>query len=214
MPNRQLLDVDKLLALPQLVALNTITANQNLLMAREGIFPFIAGASFNVANQASLPTLDSGQSWIADAGTFKIENKAATPTATANTRALLESGVTDHWASITVDTIPNSLAHWLIVRAVDGSNYYRVGFNVSDARVIIQKVVAATATEIGAVTGQPVTVPGTNLGVRMVGTTMNIYINNVLVHSMTDSTHTTGTKVGFQASTLGATFRAFTLRTS
>lgn len=212
MANRKIVNVDDLDGL----GLAGIIANQNFLMARIPLVPWIGAASFQGANAASLPALDSGQTWTVDTGAFQILNRVATPTTSTNSRALTDSGVTDHWAQIQVVAVPNSVQHWLIGRAADALNYYRVGYSTGDNRLIVQKIVAGAATELGAVPAADAlaTTAGVLLGARFVGTTIETYLNGKKVHTITDTTHTTGTKVGFQANASGAQFRNFTERTS
>lgn len=214
MPNRKLINSDGLSALSEIQSVPTLIANQNILLAMRAVYPWIAGASFSGANAAALPAAESGQAWVQDVGAFQISGRAASATSATNTRSYLDSGVTDHWAQVRIDSVPNAVQEWLIVRLQDSSNYYRVGFMPGDSRVILQKIVAGALTEIGSIANQPVTTAGMTLGLRAVGTTLEVYVNNTLSLSVTDSTLTTGTKVGIQAVTTTTQFRSFTVRSS
>jgi hypothetical protein len=185
-----------------------------LLSAKTGIYPWIVGDTFARPDSASLGNADSGQTWIANVGTMKLANKAATPAGSANTRSVIDVGVPNHWLSVRIDSLPGATAqHWLLARFQDSDNFYRFGL-YPGGPLQLQKLVAGTLSTIGAVNGLTVALPGSTIGLRCIGTTFEIFLNNVKVSSVTDASLTAGTKAGIQANDGTAAFRAFTVRVS
>lgn len=185
----------------------------DMLAARVPLYPWIAGDSFSRADNAGLGNAESGQTWTGSARTFKITSKAASPTSAANTRSVLESGTTDHWPSIRIDSAQAATAQqWLIARFADANNFYRLGF-ASGGNLVLEKVVAGAVTGIGSF-GVPPARPGLTLSLRCTGTTLQCYANSVLVGTITDSALATGTQVGIQATDTTAAFRNFTVKPS
>jgi hypothetical protein len=190
-------------------------SNQNklaidLLQAKALMYPWLVGDSFVRANAASLGTADTGQAWTADAGAFQIVSKAATPTTTTNTRSTLDTGTVDHMVSVRIDSAPNAAQHWLAARFVDGSNFYRFGFD--GGNFALQKVVAGSVTVLATLSGITNNIPGTTIGLKCKGTALTVYVNNVQVGAVTDSALSTGTKAGLQANNVAAVFRSFTVQ--
>jgi hypothetical protein len=55
---------------------------------------------------------------------------------------------------------------------------------------------------------------GMTLGIRCVGSTIELYVKNILVTTRTDTSLTAGTKVAIQDSSATGRYRMFTARTS
>lgn len=185
-----------------------------LLAAKSGVYPWIAGDTFARPDNASLGNADSGQPWIANVGTMKLANKAAAPATTANTRYVIDVATADHWLSVRIDSPASATAqHWLLARLQDSNNFYRLGLYPGGA-LQLQKLVAGALSTVGVVAGTTISLPGTTIGLRCVGSTFEIFVNNAKVSSITDTSLTAGTKAGIQANDGTAVFRAFTVRVS
>lgn len=185
-----------------------------LLAAKSGTYPWIAGDSFSRPDNASIGSADSGQAWIANVGTMKITNRAASPAATANTRCVIDVGTANHWLSVRIDSPSTATAqHWLLARFQDSNNFYRFGLNPGGP-LQLQKLVAGALTTVSILPGITVALPGTTIGLRCIGTTFDMFMNNAKIGSITDTSLTAGTKAGIQGNDGTATFRAFTVRVS
>lgn len=181
----------------------------NLLLARAGVPPWIVGDTFARADNAALGNADSGQAWTSSAGAFRVTSKAAAPTTDVNTRSYVETGVADQWASAAFASAPDGTGrHWVIARLVDANNYYRV--SAYPTSLELQKIVGGSVTSLATVGITP-PVMGDVVGLRCVGTTLEVYINSVLITSVTDAS-LAGTKAGLQASKAATKFRNFTVR--
>ncbi|MGM7776149.1 hypothetical protein ACSVHC_09040 [Arthrobacter sp. KNU-44] len=192
-------------ALPPAASAKTV----EILAAKNGLAPWIASDTFARADTGSLTTADTGQAWTASAGTFGIVSKGAVPTAAANTRAVINAGVSDATATVEIAGA-NSAQHWLIARYVDGSNYYRYGI-ASDGRLAFQKVVAGAATDFPTVQ-QTAPPTGTEISLKVSGSTLITYIDGVQKTTVEDSTFA-GTSFGIQASATTAKLRNFRVST-
>ena len=188
----------------------------DMLAARVPLSPWIAGDSFARADAASLGTADSGHAWTAGAGAFAIVSRAAQPPTSANHVSTINTGVTDHWATVRLDSAAGFTAQqYVLGRYADGSNYYRLGFATAGGILSLQKIIATDPFVVG-IGSWSITAaekqPGMVIGLRCVGTTLRVYVNDVEVGSVTDSTHTTSTRAGIQANGPAATFRNFRVR--
>lgn len=187
----------------------------HLLAAKSGTYPWIAGDSFSRPDNASIGNADSGQPWIANVGTMKLANRAATPSATANTRSVIEVGTANHWVSAQIDSPATATAqHWLLARFQDSDNFYRFGIYPGGGALQLQKIVAGALSTVSIVPGSAPALPGTTIGLRCIGTTFEMFVSNAKVSSVTDASLTAGTKAGIQANDGTAVFRAFTVRVS
>lgn len=185
-----------------------------LLAAKTGTYPWIAGDAFSRPDNASIGTADSGQAWITNVGTMKIKNRAASPAATANTRCVIDVGTANHWLSARIDSPTTTTSqHWLLARFQDSNNFYRFGLNPGGP-LQLQKLVAGSLTTVSILAGLTVALPGTTIGLRCIGTTFEMFMNNAKIGSITDTSLTAGTKAGIQGDDGTAIFRAFTVRVS
>lgn len=185
-----------------------------LLVARSGIYPWIIGDAFARADGPALGNADSGQVWVANVGTMKLANKAASPTNKANTRSVVDAGTADHWLTVRIDSAASATSqHWILARFQDSNNFYRLGFRPGGS-LTMEKLVAGALSAVRSLSAVPITTPGVTIGLRCIGTTFEIFVNNTRVDSVVDSSLGGGTKVGIQADDGTAVFRAFTVRIS
>lgn len=185
-----------------------------LLTARLGIHPWIVGDAFARPDSLTLGSADTGQAWTANVGAMKIVNKGATPGGASNTRCIIDVATTDHWPSVRIDSAPGATSqHWILARFKDSNNFYRLGFGPGGA-LGLQKLVAGVLTTIRVLPAVAITLPGITIGLRCVGSTLDIMVDNRLVGSVTDTSLSSGTSVGIQANDATAVFRSFTARAS
>lgn len=196
--------------LAELAAAAASRSVSDVLAAKNGLPPWLVGDSFARADAAALGNAETGQAWTASAGTFTIASKAATPSAAANTRAYLETGVTDHAA--TVQLLDTTQQCWLIARFVDGNNYLRAGI-AGDGRFTLQAIVAGAVTDFG-LPNAAKPASGSEITLSCVGGSISLYANGELHRTITNSSHATGTKVGLQAVTTAGRFRNFRARSA
>jgi hypothetical protein len=184
----------------------------DVLAAKSGIPPWLVSDTFARADSTGLGTAETGQTWTASAGTFNVAAKAAVVSAATNTRAYVEVGSAEMWASVKLVAALNTGAAFLVCRLLDANNYYRLGFNTGNGLIELQKIVAGTATVL---TSWGVTSPtsaGDVLGLRCTGSTLTAYRNGMALGSVTDSS-VSGTKAGIQAALTTVSFRNFNVRT-
>lgn len=185
-----------------------------LLAARSGIYPWIIGDSFARANSQVLGNADSGQTWVDNVGTMKLSNKAASPLAKANTRCVIETGTTDHWPSVRLDSLASATSqHWVLARFQDSNNFYRLGARL-DGVLLMERHVGGVLSTVKVMYGVTLKMPGSTIGLRCVGTIFEIFVDNVKVDSLMDSALAVGTKAGIQGNDGTAVFRSFTTRIS
>ena len=172
-------------------------ANQ-MIQACNRISPYVVGDNFNRADSASsLGTATSGQAWVNWGGTAGISAGQAYLPSAANTKMVIDTGLSDLKASIEIPVIDNQF--WLIFRGQDTNNYWRFGQN---SGYYLQKVVA------GSVVTPTLTLnigggsrPSDRLGVICSGSSIVCTVNGLPQIECTDTTFQTNTFVGFQIST-------------
>ena len=144
-------------------------------------------------------------------GTYQITTAETTNPPDLNTRSVHNTTVTGDF-TLTVDCkVTGTSSTWndfaIIFGWQDASNYYFFSSNESNdgATSGIFKVVGGTSTELADIT--TMITPDTTYAckVERSGNTINVYRNDVLLATATDSTYTSG-KVGFGTKKDKATF--------
>lgn len=163
--------------------------------------------SFVRADSAvSVGTASSGGSYTVSAGTWGISANQAYPVAAG---ILLASvGSANHRVQAQFVSVTVAVQQWLIGRAVDGSNYWRVGIQsptASGAQVIkLQLIIAGAATDFQGVARCLV---GDYIGLDFSGSRVQVLVNGQPVYEMHSAQFAlTGASIGLQAN-LGATTR-------
>lgn len=160
--------------------------------------------TFTRADDATtLGTATSGATYTAVAGPTNVlgisGNKCYNVT-TGNCRSTIDVGQTDYIAGVRIDT--KSAEIWLMVRYVDSSNYIRIGVDSAVAQLKYQRITAGSAVVNTALGVTPAN--GDDLTVRCVGGQITIWLNDVLVTTVTETQGLTATLCGLQMSgTLG-----------
>jgi hypothetical protein len=183
----------------------------SVIQALNGLPPWLVGDSFARADNATaLGNANTGQTWTASSGSWKILTKAAQGQAAANNIATIETGVADHWANVTLTYPDTTGTKAIVARYADSSNFYRFGTFAGVLK--LQKIVAGAATDLATPAGTVAS--GMTLGIRCVGSSINLYVGGLLVATVTDAALATGTKVGIQESAGTSRFTMFTARTA
>lgn len=160
--------------------------------------------TFTRADDATtLGTSTSGATYTAVAGPTNVlgisGNKCYNVT-TGNCRSTIDVGQADYIVSAKIDT--KSAEEWLMVRYVDATNYLRVGVSSSVGQLKFHRLTGGSVivdTLLGVTPAN-----GDELTVRCVGGQITIWLNDVLVTTVTETQGLTATLVGLQMSgTLG-----------
>lgn len=166
--------------------------------------------NYNRADGA-LGTPVVGSALTVDAGTVTIVSSKAVTGSVGNNRALTASlGTADQ--VVEADFIANPAGGWLIFRAVDTANYYRVGFTaVWPNGLTIQSIVSGAIGAINRLVVSPTrsATISAQTRVRVVcrGRRFRVYVNGVFWEEITDALYySTGVKAGFQATNASASF--------
>lgn len=164
--------------------------------------------NFNRADGAiGTPTI--GTALTVDVGSFTIaSNKIATGTA-GNNRALTTIASSNY----AVETIfsASTAAAWLWFRAVDTSNFYRLGVGAGlNNTLYLEKFVGGAMASQTVVSGpvfQSILAPGDKVRVVCRGRRFRIYVNDTFWQEVQDTSYfTTGVKAGVQGTNAGVSF--------
>lgn len=167
--------------------------------------------TFNRADGA-LGTPLVGAALTVDAGTITIVSNRAQTGSVGNNRGLTATlGTADYSVGVDVSLIASAV--WLIFRAVDTSNFYRIGFQTNyPSALTVQSIVSGSVGALNRSVVAPARA-GFNItaACRLVvvcrGRRFRIYVNGVLWEEIADTLYfSTGVKVGFQATNASSAF--------
>lgn len=151
-------------------------------------------------------TADSGGSYTVSSGTWGISTNRLYPVASG--RLLAAAGTTEHIVSVKFVDITTSIQQWLIARAVDGANYWRVGITTPTASgnqtLALQNIVSGAVGTINKAIGQMVR--GDTVAIEATGALLRIYVNGVPIHEEPCITSIAGSSFGIQANAGANTF--------
>ena len=150
-----------------------------------------------------------GSALTVDVGTWAIVSNRAQSGSAGNNRALATLGSADHVVECSIVLNPTST--WLIFRAVDTSNFYRVGFSGAwPSSLVIQSIVAGAVGALNRNVITPkksATTAAAKLRVVCRGRRFRIYLDDEFCEEITDSLYyATGVKAGIQATNAAAAF--------
>jgi hypothetical protein len=183
----------------------------SVLQAINGLSPWIVGDSFSRAdNAALLGTANTGQVWATASGSWKVAGKAAQPQSAGNNIATIETATADHWVTVAITYPATTGTRCVVARYSDNSNFYRYG--IFAGVLALQKVVAGVATTISTPTGTITS--GMSIGIRCSGSTIDLYLNHLLVATVRDTALAAGTKAGIQDNSATSRYDTFTARTA
>lgn len=178
---------------------NQLSIAQDRNLAALGSTPFVVGDGFNRADSATVVgTCITGQVWTLASGTPGIAGgKFYSPGALS--RIVVESGLADCEVSADFTAIAASADGYIMLRYVDGSNWWRIGVynGLPTGSVTFQKFVAGALTTTLTDTTR-VLRPGDRLRVVAAGSTITAYRNFDLIRSITDGFNATATQHGLQ----------------
>ena len=151
-------------------------------------------------------TADSGGSYTVSSGTWGISTNRLYPVASG--RLLAAAGTTEHLVQVRFVDITTSVQQWLIARAVDGSNYWRVGITTPTASgaqtLALQNIVSGVIGAINKAVGQ--CVRGDYIAMEGSGGLLRVYVNGVPIHEEPCITSSQGASFGVQANAGANTF--------
>lgn len=149
----------------------------------------------------------SPKTWVTSGGDFEIiSNKVSQVAGAGACSATVNVAATNHVVSATYTTpVTGSNSVGLVGRYIDLDNHYLLNHQ-GNLGITLYKMVAGSLT---ALTSEPITslAAGDILTLSCVGTTISVLLNGVQVASVTDATHTTGTKVGWRVNASPDTWR-------
>lgn len=152
--------------------------------------------NFNRSDSASLGVAPTGQTW--SGGLQIISNQAGsvsnlTGASAWNTIETAKSDNIEISLDITIGSTYSSLIAGIVFRYKDASNMYAFGTK-SDGSIGIYQ---AGATGVTIPSNKNLTMTGTHtLKVKLMGQTVECYVDDVLQFTILDTAHTTGTKHG------------------
>lgn len=152
--------------------------------------------SFNRADSTTtMGNTDTGQTWIADAGTWGITgNKAYPVTGADSDRCSIDAGSTDLTVAATIGPTNVNRFYGVTGRGADANNFYMAMF--SSATSYFFKNVAGTYTQLAV---QSTSFSGDDqVTFNLNGTAAVIKVAGVANISTTDSSITTGTRAGMR----------------
>lgn len=153
----------------------------------------------------SLGTATSGGTYTASSGTWGISTNRAYPVSSG--RVLAAAGTTNHEVSCKFEDMTTSIQQWLICRAVDSANYWRVGVvspSASGSQTLALQSVVAGSVSINTAIGR--FQRGDTVTLRASGRVLTVLVNGVRVTSYVMTTALTGASFGMQANAGANTF--------
>lgn len=154
---------------------------------------------------ASLGTASSGGTYTASSGTWGISTNRAYPVTSG--RVLAQINVPNHRVSVQFKDMTTGIQQWVIARAVDGSNYWRLGSTSPTASgyqtAALQEIVGGSIQTTYTVGNYS---RGDTLAIECSGTTIKCLVNGVVTYELQSSLHMAGTQIGMQANAGANTF--------
>jgi hypothetical protein len=176
-----------------------------------GTVPYVDDNFGRPDSITSLGLADSGQTWVALAGTWGLDAgraKLITDSGANNNSAVVDSSLADGIVSVTWAVAQNNQR--IVVRATDASNHFIVDNDAGIALALFRRQ-AAGYTLLG--TGGVVPASGDVMSVVLNGSSIIVKQNGTQVISVTDAFQSTATKHGIGAGAVGASrWDAFSVR--
>lgn len=167
-----------------------------------------SGDSFNRADSATnLGSTTSGtiQAWVQNSGTWGIQTNRAYISAAADSIATIAGSADFAFLDVEVDVWTSGDA-WLVFRFSDTSNYLRFGGTVGgNPQFDVVSGGVTTRTDIAWVT----LAQADELKVSCTGSVIEMFINDLPVLTVTETTHQTNTRVGMRTTSTVPRFDNF-----
>jgi hypothetical protein len=144
-------------------------------------------------------TSSDGKTWVQnDTNNLQYDGSGnATNENTSNCKAWIDVGRADFSAQFKAVTKTSTGQIWFLVRAVDGSNYWRFGCGNSSNYIDIQSIVSGSVVFNTRLDGVAYA-DGAVFRVECDGARLQFFVNGRMVYAMNDSTFLNATRVGFQ----------------
>jgi hypothetical protein len=186
----------------------TSGALANLLLSTTGLQPYVAGDRFDRAD-GSIGTMPTGQAWTNNIGTMEIVSGRAKASAATNTLATIDCGIADGEFGCFISASTAAGDAWFSFRGSDNNNRWRCGLT-SGGAFRVQKVTSGAVAYESIL--QPAAAP---CFVRVVcsGSSLRFFLNGNEVLAITDSAHSTATRIGIQCSNITARFAGIYAKT-
>jgi F5/8 type C domain-containing protein len=166
------------------------------------------GDTFTRADSATvLGSTETGttQAWVQDAGTWGIQTNRAYISAAATSFATILGAADFNILDVEVDVWTAGDA-WLVFRFTDTSNYLRFG-GTFGAAAQFDAVVAGVTTRTDITAN--ILAQADELKVRCEGSVIEMFINDVLVLTVSETSNSTGTRVGLRTTSTNPRFDNF-----
>lgn len=187
-----------------------ITESVGILLAINKIYPYTIGDNFNRVDSATgLGIATSGQSWSNSTGIMAIKNSKATPNTDTNTRAIIDSTVSNGRISTRISALDTQA--WIVFRLSDGSNFLRVGY-INSSQIELQKIESGTSTVLSYKSSLAYTANDL-LEVEYLGNTISVFLNSEKIITSSSTFNQDSTNIGLQATKMGTSFDDFSFKT-
>ncbi len=165
------------------------------------------GETDQVINKGTNPLTGSGiearrsAPWIPVTGVAGITSgQAYAVSLSGDMVTVLETQETDHWVRVSITAIGSGNVG-VVARFVDNGNHYLAQVNTSAQLQLFRKV-AGSYTQIGS--GATGFAAGAEMGLRVTGSRIRMYVDDTLIYDVTDTNIALGTKAGIRIDTAGA----------
>lgn len=151
---------------------------------------------FDTFTRASVGSAESGQAYTA-AGTYNIlSNQLAVTNPGTNHVCTIDVGASDVLVQAKLFPITGTMVG--VLARSDGSSFYFADVNAS-GQIRLMKRASSTNTQIGSTyTPSPAFAAGDTLALKVQGTSLTVYMNDVSIITATDATLSSGNRVGFR----------------
>ena len=138
----------------------------------------------------------SALTWSTTGGSCAIiDNELGRLDTSFSRSCLLNPAVTDSRVSFKLTTLPPSGQLYLVARYADSSNHYRLVVGATGT-LQLAKYVAGSLTSLASIAVAGTVVAGDTVDLSAQGTSIKALVNGVVMLSVTDTAHATGTQVG------------------
>ena len=143
-------------------------------------------------NAATMGNAETGGAWVPNTGVFGIQtNRAYTAAATVRANATIDTLVSDIIAHVTVPVLPGANGAGLIFRYSAAGEFWAAAI-VNAQLFLIRRTGGASTNQLGPFAAAA----GDVIGVKAVGSTIQLYQNGVLKGTVVDATNVGNTKHG------------------
>lgn len=157
----------------------------------------IVADTFNRAAQTGLGQAETGQTWIPLLGQMRIRNNMAESGAAGPNASVVETGKSD--CTIVGSVLSKGNPVWLVFRAKDSQNHMVVSLR-KDGYSTLEKVENGNRSILGIALPGAVYTDGAEIKILLKGSRIDLYYNNNLLRTFTDTFNLSETKHGIGGS--------------